>query len=296
MIATDPKPRFPDVLEQVEPDLAACWLTMLDEIRQGGLKLPLMPRAAQRVIGLANDPNSDVADLVDVIQKDQALAGHILRIANSAAFGAAESISSLQQAATRLGMKFIADSAFAISLKSDMFRIPGLEDVAASIWKHALAAGVYGREIARAKRHNIESQYLCSLLHTIGKPVALNLLATLRARNQWRVANSDLILLTETAHAQLGSTLAAQWDLPRQIIHVCQWYQFPGRSPEFEQETAMTYLSSRLGQWVVQPEAWAEDELRQGPVFQLLNLYPDEVDELLERREEVIATVDAMNI
>lgn len=297
MIAVEEKQVTPGKeLEAVDSDLAAYWVAMMEGIQQGNLNLPLMPRAAQNVIGMANNPETDVAELAAVIQRDQALSGHVLRIANSAAFGGRESISSLQQAATRLGMKFVADAAFAVSLKSDMFRVKGLEHVAAAIWKHALAAAVYGKEIARVRRRNIECQYLCGLLHTIGKPVGLNLLAKLRIQNEWELTDADLLLLNETAHPQLGGRLVEEWSLPRQIVHVCRFYQQPKAVTEFEEETAMTYLSSRLAEWVVGEFAGDEAELRADGIFQQLNLYPDEVDELLGLRETVSETVDALNL
>ena len=55
---------------------------LLDQLEEGNLDLPLLPQVANQVLTASGDPNADVAKLSTLIQQDQALAGHILRIAN----------------------------------------------------------------------------------------------------------------------------------------------------------------------------------------------------------------------
>ena len=76
-----------------------------ERLNSSNLELPVMPRVASKVFTLTNDPKSEVSDLSKLIHSDQSIASHVLRIANSAAYGGGEQIVSLQQAVTRLGMK-----------------------------------------------------------------------------------------------------------------------------------------------------------------------------------------------
>jgi HD-like signal output (HDOD) protein len=290
-----PRSTCPSQLDSLESELTECWDAIFQEIDSGELELPLMPRNAQEVICLANDQNADLADLAAVIQRDQDLAGQVLRFANSATFDSGQTVSSLQQAASRLGVEFIANAALAITLKSDFFRIPELETVATDIWKHALASAFYGREIACVKRCNVECQYLCGLLHTIGKPVGLKLLSSMKKRGQITLPTDDLVRLSEAAHSQIGTRLAQNWGLPKQVIYVCQWYQSPGLAEEFQDETAMTYLSDLLARQVLNPDRVDEEALQADGVFEQLNLCPDEVAELFERGAEVGTMVNSMN-
>ena len=55
------------------------------QLEQRTLDLPLLPVVAHQVLQLSGDPNADVNKLSALIQQDQALAGQILRIANSPA-------------------------------------------------------------------------------------------------------------------------------------------------------------------------------------------------------------------
>jgi HD-like signal output (HDOD) protein len=54
-----------------------------EQLERRELKLPILPRVAAMVIELSTDENSDALQLTKLIQGDQALASHILRIANS---------------------------------------------------------------------------------------------------------------------------------------------------------------------------------------------------------------------
>jgi HD-like signal output (HDOD) protein len=266
-----------------------------EELNRGKLELPLLPQAASQVLSLANDPNSDLSDLAALIQRDQALASHVLRAANSAAFNGGEPICSLQQAITRLGMKFVADIAFAISVRGEVFTVPGFSQEAVQIWQHALASAAFGREIARLKRVNIEGQYLCGLLHTVGKPVALTKLARMRDHFQWPLSNAEILQLAAACHPQLGARLATAWNLPRQVATVCQWYPAPEAAPEFVDEVAMTFLSHQLARWATE-DAGSAEEIAEHPVVEMLSIYPDELATLTEKMPQVLASVRELHL
>jgi len=67
-----------------------------ERVAAGQIDLPLLPQVASQVVMLAGNPNTDAAQLSDTIHRDPALAGHVLRIANSAAYMPRMPIVSLQ--------------------------------------------------------------------------------------------------------------------------------------------------------------------------------------------------------
>jgi HD-like signal output (HDOD) protein len=265
-------------------------------VETGNLKLPLLPQVAGEVLTLINDPNVEISELSSLIHRDQALAGHVLRISNSAAFGGGERIVSLQQAITRLGMKLLSEVALAMSLQGEVFRAPGFEAEVKRIWRHALASGAYGKEAARMKRTNVEGQFLCGLLHTFGKPVLLQVLAELNRTMQPALASEAALELVDEFHGRIGQRLAAEWKLPQQLQVCCAHYKAYDRAPAFQDEAALTYLADRLASWLVVPEIFNGQDVREDPVFERLNFYPDEVESLLGRKEDVLALVNAMDL
>jgi HD-like signal output (HDOD) protein len=111
-------------------------------------------------MALASDPNADAAKLSALIHQDQALAAHVLKIANSPAYMPRSPVVSLQHAVAMLGITLLSEIAFTASLKVGAFQVAGYEDEVKQLWWHSLATGAFAKEVARAKRMNIESAYL----------------------------------------------------------------------------------------------------------------------------------------
>ena len=144
-----------------------------ERIKTNSLDVPLLPEVARRVVDLTQTRQSDAEDLARLIQSDQGLAGHVMRIANSALYSPNGSLVSLQQAITRLGMRVIGEIALAISVNSKLFDAPGYESLLAGQRRFSLHAGLWAKEVARACRRNVEASFLAGLLHDIGRPVGI---------------------------------------------------------------------------------------------------------------------------
>ena len=56
---------------------------LIERIRKGAIELPLLPQVASRILAMVYDPNAEAAKLAALIHQDQALAAHVIRIANS---------------------------------------------------------------------------------------------------------------------------------------------------------------------------------------------------------------------
>jgi HD-like signal output (HDOD) protein len=274
----------------------ACRNSLAERIRHGTFDLPLLPQVVNDVLALTQDGEADVAALSDLVHRDPSLAGHVLRVANSAAYAGSQAIVSLQQAITRLGMKLLSEITIAVSLGGNLFRAPAFEGEIKQIWRHALASGAYGKEAARLKRSNVEGQFLCGLLHTMGKPVVLQILSELMGRPGLEVTRDEALNLMDEFHGPVGARLAEEWKLPRQVQVTCAHYLDYARAPLFGEETALTWLSDRLGAWLVAPDDYPEERLKEEPVFERLNYYPDKIEELLGKREAVLEVVNAMDL
>ncbi|MDH4086761.1 MAG: HDOD domain-containing protein [Nitrospira sp.] len=264
-----------------------------------------MPQAASKVMALASDPNADAAKLSAMIHQDQALAAHVLRIANSPAYMPRSPVVSLQHAVAMLGITLLSEIAFTASLKVGAFQVPGYEDEVKQLWRHSLATGAFAKEVARVKRMNVESAYLCGLLHEIGKPVVLRITTTI-AREQsskWVKALATILnnkshvkTLIEGYHTRVGVLIAEKWSLPKQVAEAIQYYEDYEHTTAFRQECMLTFVADRLASHLLTPEEMPEDSFRDHSVFAELNLYPQDVDKLLLTKDQVLTIVNAMNL
>ena len=133
--------------------------------------LPPLPTSAMRVIALTKNPATSVKELEFVIGQDPALTAGILRQANSAYYGYARRISSLQEAIVRLGFHVIQglamSSAVAPLLKTELAGY-GIEQE--GLWKHSLLTAMAAKRLCqRRKLPYGDVAFTAGLLHDIGK-------------------------------------------------------------------------------------------------------------------------------
>ena len=268
---------------------------LINQLETGDFDLPLLPVVAHQVLQLSGDPNADVNKLSSLIQQDQALAGQILRIANSPAYLPRSPIVSLQQAIAWLGMNMLAGLAFSVSVQSGIFTVKGYEKEIRGLWSHALATGLYGKEIARRIRRNVENAFLCGLLHTIGKPVLLHMILTASSKQESPHSWPALEPIIQDLHMLAGAKLAESWKLPDPVQEAIRLYP----DETYQQATSptkgamITCLAHHLASFAIGPSSEDEEALRALPVIQDLNFYPDDMDAFFELREAIQESVAA---
>ncbi|GJL51188.1 MAG: hypothetical protein NPIRA01_24150 [Nitrospirales bacterium] len=269
---------------------------ILDQLERDKLDLPLLPQVANQVLTASGDPNADVAKLSTLIQQDQALAGQLLRIANSPAYLPRSPIVSLQQAIAWLGLNMLSGIAFSISVQSGIFNIKGYEKPVKDLWRHALTTGLYGKEIARKIRHNVENAFLCGLLHSIGKPVVLHTILGMRKTDEIPIPWSIMEQLMKDCHVELGASLAKSWELPEPVCEAILLYQ----DHTYAQATSptkgaiITCLADHIASFHLNSQSMDEKTLRTRPVIQDLNFYPEDMDALLALHDSIHASVECM--
>jgi len=267
---------------------------LVERIDKDRIDLPVLPQVAGKVMALANDPAADAARLSALIHQDQALAAHVLRIANSPAYMPRTPIASLQHAVAMLGVNQLSEIAVTISLKSGTVKIPGHEGDVRQLWRHALASGAYAKEIARMRRYNVESAYLCGLLHAVGKPVVLKTVTTIAAEMHVPLEPNAIIAFLDRYHSRIGNLIATEWSLPPQVADAITYYGIYEQAPSHRQEAMMTCLADRLATYILIPDSFDDNTLREHSVFADLNLYPNDIDALLGLKDKILNLVDTM--
>ncbi|GAB5518848.1 MAG: HDOD domain-containing protein [Rhodothermales bacterium] len=264
-------------------------------LQKDALELPVLPEVAQRVMAMTTGNDIDARKLSKLVHQDQALAAQVLRVANSARYSPGRPIVSLTQAVTRLGARTLGDIAFGVAVKGKVFDAPGYEKQMRYQWQHAIVAATYGKEIARMKRLNVEGQFLSGLLHEIGKPVTLQILAKLQDLLPLPPPSPDEVTeLLEQFNIKVGLALIEAWNLPERIQTTTAYQAIYDQAPDFKEETKITYLSNRLATWLLSDQPALKTELKADPVFAALNMYPEDVEAVLAKAPSVLSVVDAM--
>ncbi len=267
---------------------------LLERIDAGDIELPLLPDVVWQVTGMTTSDDADARKLADLIQRDQALASHVLRVANSPAYMPRTPIVSLQQAISRLGMKQLAEIAFSASVQARVFTVPGYQHEVRSLWEHALATAAYGREIARIKRHNVEAAFLCGLLHDIGEPIVLQLLVDLHKTFPEALEPAIIAAVMQAHHNRVGLLLATTWSLPPHVHESILYHHDYLMAPTCGEAVMVTRFADHLSCHLMRPDLFDETSVYHHPILTDLHLYPDEVETLLAKQERIRHIVEAM--
>lgn len=272
-------------------DLVEIGAQLREDVKRGRIELPLLPHVAAEVLSSSLDERSDAARLAELIQQDQSLATHVLRVVNSPAFRGAIEIVALQQAIARLGMERIREIALSASLKGAVFKPGHYQSVVDENWRIGLASGLWSKEIARACRKNVEMAYLCGLLHNIGVPLILHRLGDLCSN----LGPAALDPLLRELAPLAGERLAIEWKLPDLVpVTIANLNQFQNAG-DAQDAVAVAATGVALGRWMCTKTILISEVIAL-PSTQHLSLYPDDVEKVLAKLDSIRESMESMSL
>jgi HD-like signal output (HDOD) protein len=203
--------------------------------------LPSPKGTALQLMAVARDPRAEVSDAVKVVKSDPALAGFVLRAANSARFGGLVKAVDLQRAVIRLGMNMIRVYAISLSVMAEKPRQRCPEFDYERFWTRSLLAGLVAARIAAQKDFPAEETFSLGLLGHIGRLAFATSVPAEYGRVLSQVASGATTLEAgERAqfgfdHHELSAVLLVDWGLPAKLADVVYWQYDPeegGFAPE----------------------------------------------------------------
>jgi putative nucleotidyltransferase with HDIG domain len=281
-------------LEGVAETLARFRERFLEKIAAGDFELPMLPEVASMVMSATQDENCDAKRLSKLIHRDASLAGHVLKLANSPLYAPVMPIVSLQQAVSRLGMKKIREIALVAACQARVFKVPGYDRQIRDLFRHSVAAAAYAQEIARLRRWNVEEAFLCGLLHDAGKPVLLQLLVDVQRELDLGVEAGVIEDIVQEMHGAVGGRLVESWKLPARLAETIACHHAPQDAETAGQTAMMTNIADDLAHYALATKPVTEEHLHAHPMLVPLNLYRDELDALMARKESVKVAAEAI--
>jgi putative nucleotidyltransferase with HDIG domain len=201
---------------------------MIDSILKSVDMIPAFPATIQKVAQLLGDEDYVVADVVNVIKFDQAVAANILKISNSAYFGARQNIKTIHDAVVYLGQQQL-------------------------MREHSVAVALMSQILSRRiqQREN-QVLYTASLLHDVGKIIMGVYVNEYFEKIMDRVKTEKCSFLeAEEAviginHADLGGRIADHWNFPPEIRNAIAYHHRPDLLEETDKTNAwLVYLSDQ---------------------------------------------------
>ena len=247
-----------------------------------------LPRVCVQLAELTAQQVTDAAQLARLIQSDPALAGEIMRVANSPALRPRSAIVSLQQAVSWLGVAEVRNIAMAVMLRGEVFVAPGHEPESEELWREAWLAGLWAKEIARERRKHVESAFLAGLMHRTGAALALKILSRFELE-QRSVMDAhtfgDLVVEFEPAYGRL---LMNSWLLPNDVQDgASDWRNY--RESKHSDLAGTVHAAHLLATHTMHPQLLDEEVVVDSPVFEQLGVFPDDRRRMVAKRDHVRA-------
>ncbi|HRR41957.1 MAG TPA: HDOD domain-containing protein [Syntrophales bacterium] len=227
---------------------------MIDRILKSIEKLPAFPATIQKVTDLLHNEDYAVADLVNVIRYDQAIAANILKISNSAYFGVRQKIKTIQDAVVYLGQQQLI-RAVQMAGVTRFYRkgCKGYQAQSSDLWEHSVAVALMSQILSRLIRKREDpALYTAALLHDIGKVIMGEYVYDSFEQIISRVRQGQCSFLEAEEeilginHAQVGGKVAAHWNFPAEIRDAIAYHHRPDLLTEADKTNAwFVYLSDQ---------------------------------------------------
>ena len=245
-----------------------------------------LPRICAELAQLTAQQTVDAAQLARLIQSDPALAGELMRVANSAAMRPRATVVSLRQAVSWLGVAEVRNIAMAVMLHGEVFVAPGHEPESEELWREALLSGLWAKEIARERRKHVESAYLAALMHRTGAALGLKILSTYEAEQRTVMDAGSFAELVAEFEPAFGRLLMNNWCLAGEVQDAaCDWRDYTHSS---RSDLAGTVNAAHLlATHTLHPLLLSEELVLESPVFEQLGIFPDERRAMLAKRDTV---------
>jgi HD-like signal output (HDOD) protein len=245
-----------------------------------------LPRVCAELAQLTAQQVPDAAQLARLIQSDLALAGEVMRIANSPAMRPRSAVVSLRQAVSWLGVAEVRNIAMAVMLHGEVFVAPGHEPESEELWREALLSGLWAKEIARERRKHVESAFLAALMHRTGAALGLKILSRFEVEQRTVIDARSFAELVVEFEPAFGRLLMSNWCLPGDVQDAaCHWRDC---SQSSHGDLARTVSAAHLlATHTMHPLLIGEDLVLESPVFEQLGVFPDERHAMLAKRDTV---------
>lgn len=201
-------------------------------------QLPSLSVTVSQALQLLGADEVDMPAVVACLQKDPALAGRILQIANSPFYGLPRQIASLREACICLGVHTIRNLVIAAGVVGQ-FGSDGTQRFDRfAFWKHCAGVGAMAKVLARRVQADPETSFTAGLLHDLGRMVLdVHFSSRFQKVLDYRDTHDCLIREAEEAvlgadHSFIGGSLAQRWRLPDAVVRSIQYHHNPDAKPD----------------------------------------------------------------
>jgi HD-like signal output (HDOD) protein len=262
-------------------------------IAHNKLVIPTLPTVAVRVVRSGTQKSGNAHLLADIIHADPALAKYVLSIASSAAKRPTMPITSLQHAIAWLGLDDVANIAFTLALQGKMLHVEGQHRKARRLWRHSLASALWARQLSSTLGRETGLNYLCGLLHNIGRAVILGAIHEIAERAALHLAGNEYDCLIEIFQCEVSARVISAWALPPPVPAVVARWDRYASAGALSWECNVVNVAHKLADFTLhEPCMLTRELLMLDPGYRDLGLAAQDADPLFDSATQINAELD----
>jgi len=247
--------------------------------------LPALPLLATRLMEAVDDPDTSASDLAILISSDPALATRLLKLANSAFYGFARRIGTVNLAVVVLGFETVRDLSLSVII-SDCF-IQGSNNVALDMeefWKHSISVAIASRMIYKMSGASHPGEaFIAGLVHDLGKLFLSRYYPEdyIRVLNKTDHQGYNLIDAEKevflVSHPVAGAWLLDEWNMPAWMVESTRNHHAPVADSEHKKLVLSVHFANHLATIMNIEDKSADLNFDSNPEFEkLLKLRKDD--------------------
>ena len=207
-------------------------------IKDQDLKLPSAPAIAVRILEVVKRDDFTFGELSSIIQSDPALAGRIMKLANSGLYSLPRQVTSIDKAVSVLGVNALKNIALSFVLNKQ-FQGPRRERFDYDwFWRRSITAAVAAELIATAIGYRSDETFITTLLQDLGILVMFACRPDdyLSVLDEKAVTGLPVTIVEKQVfgfdHQEIGAELLKSWQLPESICLPIRYQHEPSRAPK----------------------------------------------------------------
>jgi HD-like signal output (HDOD) protein/CheY-like chemotaxis protein len=200
--------------------------------------LPSVPSVYNELMAKAQDANAALSDFATIIGRDVGMSAKVLKLVNSAFFGTAKPVSSVERAVAFLGLEPL----LSLVLSAEVFssyegaEVRGLS--IDSLMQHSLLTAKLAKVVAECEgvsKAITEEAFLGGLLHEVGKLILMvnepeRYASIVQGSKERGIRDFELEQeVLGSTHGQVGAYLLGLWGLPDPVVEAVAYHDEPSK-------------------------------------------------------------------
>lgn len=186
--------------------------------------LPTISQVAMQINDELKKESLTAKSLAALINQDPSLTVKLLKLSNSAYYGLAKQVTTMEKAVTVLGLNTIQSLALTVTVYK-IFKSGAADFDFQGLWLHSLGCGVAAKTLVLAGTPTLADQaFVCGIIHDVGKIAIADklpeelaaMLELISAKNLSQKEAEAKIL--GFSHQKIGSRMAATWNFPDNYV------------------------------------------------------------------------------